>query len=87
MRHLHLILLGLRPAPSEDSGILAAELVFSEPLQRPGQFLTTDEPPSFYGAAEFYNSLGGALAAFYHFSLNCWQLTRCTSGCRKRRQI
>jgi hypothetical protein len=45
--HLHLpwVLLGLRAAPKEDSGVSAAELVFGTTLALPGQFLATSEPP------------------------------------------
>ncbi len=43
--HLPWVLLGLRAAPREDSGISAAELVYGSPLSLPGQFLTASEPP------------------------------------------
>jgi len=43
--HLPWILLGLRAAPKEDSGISSAELVFGSPLSLPGQLLTSPEPP------------------------------------------
>jgi transposase InsO family protein len=43
--HLPWVLLGLRAAPREDSGVSAAELVYGSPLSLPGQFLTTAEPP------------------------------------------
>jgi cleavage and polyadenylation specificity factor subunit 1 len=42
---LPLVMLGLRSAPREDSGISAAELVFGSPLQLPGQMLAAAEPP------------------------------------------
>ncbi len=45
MSHLPWVLLGLRAAPREDSGISAAELVYGCPLLLPGQFLTAAEPP------------------------------------------
>jgi cleavage and polyadenylation specificity factor subunit 1 len=38
--HLPWVMLGLRAAPREDSGISAAELVYGCPLSLPGQFLT-----------------------------------------------
>ncbi len=38
--HLPWVLLGLRAAPREDSGISAAELVYGSPLSLPGQFLS-----------------------------------------------
>jgi transposase InsO family protein len=38
---LPLVMLGLRSAPREDSGISAAELVFGSPLQLPRQMLAT----------------------------------------------
>jgi transposase InsO family protein len=43
--HLPWVMLGLRAAPREDSGISAAELVYGAPLSLPGQFLTTSKPP------------------------------------------
>jgi hypothetical protein len=43
--HLPWVLLELRAAPREDSGVLAAELVYGSPLSLPGQFLSTAEPP------------------------------------------
>jgi hypothetical protein len=44
-QHLPWVLLGLRAAPREDSGISAAELVYGCPLSLPGQFLSATEPP------------------------------------------
>jgi hypothetical protein len=44
-QHLPWVLLGLRAAPREDSGISAAELVYGCPLSLPGQFLSAAEPP------------------------------------------
>jgi hypothetical protein len=43
--HLPWIMLGLRAAPREDSGVSSAELVFGAPLVLPGQLLSTTEPP------------------------------------------
>jgi transposase InsO family protein len=43
--HLPWVLLGLRAAPREDSGVSAAELVFGAPLTLPGPLITTAEPP------------------------------------------
>jgi hypothetical protein len=43
--HLPWVMLGLRAAPREDSGISAAELVYGAPLALPSQFLTAAEPP------------------------------------------
>jgi hypothetical protein len=43
--HLPWVLLGLRAAPREDSGVSAAELVYGSPLSLPGQFLSAAEPP------------------------------------------
>jgi hypothetical protein len=42
--HLPWVLLGLRAAPREDSGVSVAELVYGSPLSLPGQFLTAAEP-------------------------------------------
>jgi hypothetical protein len=39
------VLLGLRVAPKEDSGISSAELTYGAPLSLPGQFITAEEPP------------------------------------------
>jgi hypothetical protein len=43
--HLPWVLLGLRVAPREDSGVSVAELVFGSPLSLPGQFFSAAEPP------------------------------------------
>jgi transposase InsO family protein len=43
--HLPWVLLGLRAAPKEDSGVSSAELLYGVPLALPGQFLTAEEPP------------------------------------------
>jgi len=43
--HLPWVLMGLRAAPTEDTGVSAAEIVFSLPLVLPGQILDTGEPP------------------------------------------
>ncbi len=37
--------MGLRAAPTEDTGVSAAEVVFGAPLVLPGQILDTGEPP------------------------------------------
>jgi hypothetical protein len=44
-QHLPWIMLGLRVAPRENSGISAAELVYGAPLQLPGQLLSAAELP------------------------------------------
>ena len=44
--HLPWVLLGLQSAPKEESGISSAELVFSQPLSRPGGFVDVAEPPA-----------------------------------------
>jgi transposase InsO family protein len=44
-QHLPWVLLGLRAAPKEDSGISSAELAYGAPLSLPGQFITAEEPP------------------------------------------
>jgi transposase InsO family protein len=44
--HLPWVLLGLRTAPKEDSGISAAELVYGAALALPAEFLSTAEPPA-----------------------------------------
>jgi hypothetical protein len=51
--HLPWVLLGLRTAPKEDSGISAAELVYGAALALPAEFLSAAEPP----AAEFLQKL------------------------------
>ena len=44
--HLPWVLLGLRSAPKEDSGISSAELVYGAPLTLPGEFLEVEEQPT-----------------------------------------
>jgi hypothetical protein len=44
-QHLPWVMLGLRAAPQEDSGVSAAELVFGAPLTLPGQLIAAAEPP------------------------------------------
>jgi transposase InsO family protein len=47
--HLPWVLLGLRAAPREDSGVLAAEMVYGAPLTLPGPLLVAAEPlPEFF---------------------------------------
>jgi transposase InsO family protein len=43
--HLPWVLLGLRAAPKEDSGVSSAEMLYGSPLSLPGQFLASEEPP------------------------------------------
>ena len=43
--HLPWVLLGLRAAPKEVSGISSAELVYGAPLTLPGELLSVPEPP------------------------------------------
>jgi transposase InsO family protein len=43
--HLPWVMLGLRAAPREDSGISAAELVFGAPLTLPAPIVDAAEPP------------------------------------------
>ncbi len=43
--HLPWVLLGLRVAPKEDSGVSSAELVYVARLNIPGQFLLDEEVP------------------------------------------
>jgi hypothetical protein len=43
--HLPWVLLGLRAAPREDSGVSVAELVYGAPLTLPGPLLSAAEPP------------------------------------------
>jgi hypothetical protein len=54
--HLPWVLLGLRTAPKEDSGVSSAELVYGTPLTLPGEFLNVAEPP----AQEFVDKLRAA---------------------------
>jgi hypothetical protein len=56
-QHLPWVLLGLRAAPREDSGISAAELVYGCPLSLPGQFLTAAEPPPYTFVSQLRSSL------------------------------
>jgi len=43
-QHLPWILLGLRAAPKEDSGLSLLELLYGKPLALPAQFISTQEP-------------------------------------------
>jgi transposase InsO family protein len=43
--HLPWVLLGLRAAPREDSGVSTAELVYGAPLNLPGSLIPTAKPP------------------------------------------
>ncbi len=43
--HLPWVLLGLRAAPKEDSGVSSAEMLYGSPLSLPGKFLASAEPP------------------------------------------
>jgi hypothetical protein len=45
MDHLPWVLLGLRAAPKEDSGVSSAEMLYGSPLILPGQFITSAESP------------------------------------------
>ncbi len=45
-QHLPWVLLGLRVAPKEDSGLSSAELVYGSTLTLPGDFLATPESPT-----------------------------------------
>jgi transposase InsO family protein len=51
--HLPWVLMGLRAATKEDSGVSSAELVLGSPLVLPGQFVDSPEPP----AADFLRDL------------------------------
>jgi hypothetical protein len=44
--HLPWVLLGLRAAPKEDSGISSAEMVYGGALTLPGDFLEASTPPA-----------------------------------------
>jgi hypothetical protein len=44
MDHLPWVLLGLRAAPKEDTGVSSAEMLYGLPLTLPGQFITSMEP-------------------------------------------
>jgi hypothetical protein len=46
--HLPWVLLGLRAAPREDSGVCAAELLYGASLSFPGPVISTAEPPPEY---------------------------------------
>jgi transposase InsO family protein len=45
IRHLPLVLLGLRSVPKDDTGMSVAEAVYSTPLTLPGDFLDSAEFP------------------------------------------
>ncbi len=54
------VLLGLRAAPKEDSGLWSAEMVYGVALMLPGQFLAAQKPP----AEQFVVQLQEALSSF-----------------------
>jgi transposase InsO family protein len=58
--HLPWVLLGIRSAPRDDSGISAAELVYGAPLCLPGVIIAAPEQPAEY----FKQQLQGAISAF-----------------------
>jgi hypothetical protein len=58
--HLPWVLLGIRSAPRDDSGISAAELVYGVPLCLPGVVIAAPEQPAEY----FKQQLQGAISAF-----------------------
>jgi transposase InsO family protein len=58
--HLPWVMLGLRAAPKEDSGLSFAEMVYGAALTLPGQFLAAQEPPP----EKFLESLQQALSNF-----------------------
>jgi hypothetical protein len=43
--HLPWVMMGLRAAPTKDTGVSAVEVVFGVPLVLQGQILDTEEPP------------------------------------------
>ena len=58
--HLPWVMLGLRAAPKEDSGLSSAEMVYGAALTLPGQFLAAQEPPP----EKFLESLQQTLSNF-----------------------
>jgi hypothetical protein len=84
--HLPWVLMGLRAAPTEDTGVSAAEIVFGPPLVLPGQILDAEEPLP----ADFITKLwqSGPLPPSCPLSYgrwrasrrrHCYQLHSCTS--------
>jgi hypothetical protein len=61
LSHLLWVLLGLRAAPREDSGLSSSELVFGAPLSLPGQFLSAAR--GHLAAAELGDTLCGPVTA------------------------
>ncbi len=55
--HLPWVMLGLRAAPREDSGISAADLVYDCPLSLPGQFISSAKPPPISFVCQLHSSL------------------------------
>jgi hypothetical protein len=85
--HLPWVLMGLRAAPTEDTGVSAAEIVFGPPLVLPGQILDAEEPLP----ADFITKLwqSGPLPPSCPLSYgrwrasrrrHCYQLHSCTSA-------
>ncbi len=74
--HLHLpwVLMGLRAAPTEDTGVSAAEIVFGALLVLPGQILDAEEPPP----ADFITKLWqfGRLPPSCPLSFGRWRPSR-----------
>jgi transposase InsO family protein len=67
--HLPWVMLGLRAAPREDSGVSSAELVYGAPLTLPGPIISIAEPPP----AEFVQQLlAGVPCGHQNISSSSW---------------
>jgi transposase InsO family protein len=60
MKHLPWVLLGLRAAPKEESGLSSAEMVYGAALTLPGEFLGAEEVP----LPEFLTELRARMSGF-----------------------
>jgi hypothetical protein len=72
--HLPWIMLGIRAAPREDSGVLAVDLVYGSPLQLPGQLLTAAESPP----ADFVRQINTGMPCVESFSPTDTSATICS---------
>ena len=66
IRHLPLVLLGLRSVPKDDTGMSVAEAVYGTPLTLPGDFLDSAEFPPKVFIQRVEKALAGFSSASHH---------------------
>jgi hypothetical protein len=87
--HLPWVLLGLRTAPWEDSGLSMTELVYGTSLNLPGSMVTAAKPPPELFGQRFHAS---QLGSPWRHNLRrrhqnrCWRLVSSMCGHHRRRQ-